>query len=315
MNSLKNILVGIDFSESSEAALAQAMRIARWNEAKVHIVHVVESLVISELAKAYNKSEAQTKSEVEMTARRHAEEAVAAAQARSAVEAGSKPMQLTVNVEIIVGNPFYEIMCRVRDLAAELLVVGAHGSSPSRDVAGTLATKLVRKVPTRVMLVRDKNTRPFKRIAACVDFSDSSPLVLEQAIRCAQQDGATIDVLHAFKPPWNVVHYMSPTPEVSADFQKQYRDQLRAQMKELMQPFESEITELTVEYNLHEAMDVKWGVSEYLKSSEANLAIIGTRGRTWLMKMLIGTTAEAVVRDSPCSVLALKPTGFTYEIG
>ena len=45
MNSLKNILVAIDFGRASEAALAQALRMAAWNRATVHAVHVVFSHV------------------------------------------------------------------------------------------------------------------------------------------------------------------------------------------------------------------------------------------------------------------------------
>ena len=315
MDSLENIVVGIDFTPSSEAALAQAMRMAQWNAANIHIVHVIESLVVADLARAYGAPEAHTESEVRKAARQHADKTIAAAQALNVVNSATKPPQLEMDVDIAIGNPFYEIMCRVRDVSADLLILGAHGASPSHHVAGTLAAKCVRKAPTKVMLVREISPRPFARIAACIDFSDSSALVVEQAIRCAQQDGAAMDVLHVFSPPWEVVHYRSPTLEASPDFQKQYRDHLSARLEEFLRRYESETVALNVEHRLVGATNVKSGITEFLGSAAAGLVVIGTQGRSWLTGMLIGTTAEAIVRDSPCSVLAIKPKGFTYKIG
>ena len=41
MNKLKTILVGVDFSECSRCALEQAVRLARWNDAGLRIIHVM----------------------------------------------------------------------------------------------------------------------------------------------------------------------------------------------------------------------------------------------------------------------------------
>jgi nucleotide-binding universal stress UspA family protein len=68
-----------------------------------------------------------------------------------------------------------------------------------------------------------------------------------------------------------------------------------------------------VEHHLVGTQNVKVGIFEFLESSGADLVVTGTRGRSWLSGILIGTTAEAIVRDSPCSVLAIKPGGFNYK--
>jgi nucleotide-binding universal stress UspA family protein len=41
MNKLKTILVGVDFSECSRCALAPAVRLARWNDAGLRIIHAI----------------------------------------------------------------------------------------------------------------------------------------------------------------------------------------------------------------------------------------------------------------------------------
>jgi len=45
-----------------------------------------------------------------------------------------------------------------------------------------------------------------------------------------------------------------------------------------------------------------------------NIVVVGTRGRTGMRAILLGTVAERIVRESPCSVLAVKPDDFAYEI-
>ena len=47
MNRLKSIVAGIDFSDCSRSALQQAVRVALWNKARLHVVHVIECLVIT----------------------------------------------------------------------------------------------------------------------------------------------------------------------------------------------------------------------------------------------------------------------------
>ena len=53
MESLKNVVVGIDFSKYSANALNHAVRFAHWNTAKLHVIHVIEPSLSTSLADAY----------------------------------------------------------------------------------------------------------------------------------------------------------------------------------------------------------------------------------------------------------------------
>jgi nucleotide-binding universal stress UspA family protein len=46
---------------------------------------------------------------------------------------------------------------------------------------------------------------------------------------------------------------------------------------------------------------------KYATDSGADLVILGTRGKTNLRDVLLGSTAEHVVQDAQCSVLVTKP--------
>ena len=49
------------------------------------------------------------------------------------------------------------------------------------------------------------------------------------------------------------------------------------------------------------------GVLEFAALVNADLVAVGTRGRSNLRDLVLGSTAEKVLRDSVCAVLAAKP--------
>lgn len=56
------------------------------------------------------------------------------------------------------------------------------------------------------------------------------------------------------------------------------------------------------------------GIVDHAQEVRADLIVLGTRGRTNLRDVVQGTTAEKVLRESSCWVLAVKPTGFTHPL-
>ena len=55
------------------------------------------------------------------------------------------------------------------------------------------------------------------------------------------------------------------------------------------------------------------GIIEYAREHHADLVVLGTRGRSNLRYVLLGSTAERVIREMECSILAVKPSGFSIE--
>ncbi len=174
-----------------------------------------------------------------------------------------------------------------------------------------LATKCVRKAATKVLLVRADHAEPFKNVVVCVDFSESSHRVIEQAIRVAQQDSASLHLLHVFSPPWKAAKYV---PRPSPEDQRQHSGSLSERLQAALQPFESEMRALQVDTSVVENARESDGIVQFIGDSAADLVVVGTRGRTGMRAVLLGTVAERIVRESPCSVLAVKPDDFKYDI-
>ena len=303
MDRLENIVVGVDMSACSKNALMMALRIAKWNGARLHVLHVVSSQVIADLCDALPVPEAEIEADACKSAQSHLQEFI------DSVDPGDAE----IDAKTVAGEPFVELLKTVRRTTAGLMVLGARGHSTPVGTAGSVATRCVRKAPTRVMLVRKTQTMPFARVVACVDYSDMSKPVLEHAIRVAKHDGCPLHLLHVFDPPWRHVHYATPTTEVAPDFRKKYRQVLEDRLADLVTKYESELEGIETEVHLLESTSAGYRIIKFVEGHDMNLVVVGTRGRTGLISFLLGTTAERVVRESTSSVLAVKPEGFTYE--
>lgn len=48
-------------------------------------------------------------------------------------------------------------------------------------------------------------------------------------------------------------------------------------------------------------------IARFAREKNADLIVVGTHGRRGLVRFLMGSTAEALLRDAPCQVLIVKP--------
>jgi len=189
MDCLKNIVVGVDFSPFSHCALKQATRIAGWTQAKMHAVHVVDTSMVNHLKEFWACRRALIGSQ-------DAVERIRDSAQTQLEKMVGETEGVGLHTDAVTGTPFLELLRRVRDASADLLALGSNGSSDPSKGAGALASKCVRKAPTKVLLVRGDHDECFKNVVACVDFSDSSHRVIEQAIRVAHDEpwGGRADV-------------------------------------------------------------------------------------------------------------------------
>lgn len=291
MNTLKTILVGVDFSECSRCALEQAARLARSNKASLSVVHVMDS-------SAQHDSLPSVQPELDEWRRLHREHAIRRL-ADWTREAGAPAGH---SREVMNGTPLDVLLEQSRSRQVDLLVLGITGDSLLPYGAGTLATKCLRKTATKVLLVKQIHSKPFRRIVACVDFSETSKEVVKHALRVVDQDHSELHFLHVFQAEWNS---WSSSGQFSAlaDFEKGCSALLKGNLRQ----FTNLPEETTAIYSVTQAKTHGHGIAEYCRSVDADLVVLGTRGRTGLPYVLIGSTVERLLRETPCSVLAVRP--------
>ena len=300
---ITSIVVGTDFTPCSAVALGQAIRIAKGSNATVHVVHVIDTTVVIEVESALSPMQQGIRDGLTKDAER------AWAEFAKAI-----PGAAGLSIEVSINNRIVGILRRAREDKADLLVMGAFGDRRLDVGFGTVATACVRKSMADVLLVRDTQAGAFKTIVAAVDFSENSLRALERAAFFAARDGAELHVLHVFAAPWQQLHYRAPTQLVKPHLQKQYRDSLERRLAEFTRPAHSEHAGLRTRSAVYDYSGHRSGIVEYAKSVSADLIVLGTRGRTNLRDILLGSTAEKALEDSPCSILAVKPKGFEHPL-
>jgi nucleotide-binding universal stress UspA family protein len=143
----KRILVPVDGSPTSAAGLKEALRLARNQNARIRLVHIVDEVPI------FASSEAGLNIEPVIDSMRRAGKRILERAAKLAASRGVRPeTELFENATSRVADV---LVGRARRWRADLIVMGTHGRrGVNRLVLGSDAELVVRNSPVPVLLVR-----------------------------------------------------------------------------------------------------------------------------------------------------------------
>jgi nucleotide-binding universal stress UspA family protein len=156
------------------------------------------------------------------------------------------------------------------------------------------------------------NTRP-QIVVVGVDYSESSELALVQALELASSErNAELHAVHVASSIPSIVG-LERVPESTAPIEtvrptegelESYLDRVLAEYVS-RRPYSASIPQRLVAHLRYDSPSEQ--IAELARDLEAHLVIVGTHGRRGLTRMLLGSTAEAVVRLAPCPVLVVRP--------
>ena len=141
--------------------------------------------------------------------------------------------------------------------------------------------------------------QPYKTILCPVDFDDSSVVALRHAAQLAAQVDATVHLLH-------VTPIIPTAPEIVQSFEPQGELSARCRLEKMAND------ELAgIKHQIHTrvafASHIPKSILVAAREAGADLIVIATHGRSGLPRLLFGSVAEAVVRNSTCPVLTVRP--------
>jgi universal stress protein A len=147
-----------------------------------------------------------------------------------------------------------------------------------------------------------RDSLDLKRIVVPVDFSGPSLKALRYAARLAVRSGASIFPLYVAEHVIYVDEGASfPGHNVLEEMKQKLTDFVRYEFDEQLPVYPQVLT--------GKASDA---ICRAARDHAADLIVIGTHGRTGLDHIMLGSTAERVVRLAPCPVLVVrdvKPAG------
>jgi nucleotide-binding universal stress UspA family protein len=138
----------------------------------------------------------------------------------------------------------------------------------------------------------------FERIVLATDGSKNSTSAVTEALRIGKESGSQVLVVSVIDS--RALSSVSPEIQVAGSI-----DRMQAEAERIV----NEVTRLGSGQNVQATILYGNPANEIIKfshSRNADLIVVGTRGKTGIERLFLGSVAEGVVREAPCPVLVVK---------
>jgi nucleotide-binding universal stress UspA family protein len=299
MVSITRILCPVDFSGHSRIALDYATALASWYDAEVVALHAYSVAMVPATIGAFP---AATSVGVPLTR----DEVI------RDLDRFVRPVQaanVRTRTVVTTGHASTGILDTAEQLAASLIVMGTHGASGfERLMLGSVTEKVLRKAVCPVLVVPRRADAPsgaaivFRRILCTVDFSPCSRKAVSYALSLAEEAGGALTLLHVVEgfeevepPPTS--HFNVP------EYRRHLEEDAGAKLAELVPRETRTWCDCRTMVRAGKAHREILHVASTL---DADLIVLGVRGRNAVDLAIFGSTTNQVVRAAECPVLTVR---------
>lgn len=286
------ILLGLDTSEASQAALIEVVSRPWPFGTRFEVVNVVEPAHLWVVGETVQELRARSEKLVQD----------ASEQLRSA---GWQACGAS-----LPGDPRTVLIDRAKTTGADLMVVGSHGAALTKFLLGNVAASIVRHAPCSVEIVRRRiESVPPWRILLATDGSDCSHAAARSVAARPWPPGCEIRVFSVvelmlpaskawFEPP---LLHSDETEELRAHAMK-HAEEAVARSLEIVSLAPCRVSE-----SISVLVDGPKNV--ILKEAEdwrPHLIVLGSHGRRGMERFIMGSVSEAVATHATCSVEVVR---------
>lgn len=302
------------------AAFSKAIALANNNQAKLVAVGLVDSLQLP----SGSITDTEIMHEAIVTERKEQLQAlVQEAEAKDLIKG------LEIETKVLVGTGFIEVIRDVLRYQRDLVVKSVE---TAKGVLWPLFSgtdmKLLRKCPCPVWLIKANQQHSYRDILVALDYEPGNPendvlnqRLLETATAQALGDFSQLHIVHAWRLPHEEFLRSPREGNSGVDVDRMVQEEelihrrwLEGLVAEHCTNLGPETTDF-LQPQLHIIKgDPKTVVPDCARELGAELAVVGTVARTGVPGFVIGNTSEAILNRIDCSVLAIKPDGFTSPI-
>ena len=317
MKRFKNILCVLPVGQAATGTLERAVSLAENNQATLTVAALLPQTTAGGDARAGGP--------------------IAATKAIEAL-IGPLPTRIAIQPAVLTGIAFLEIIRAVLRHGHDLVIKPAQPLDLIDRLFGSDDMHLLRKCPCAVWLTKDDERANYRSILAAVDPEQSGQAgqadpadqtgdgaslhqrIIELASSLALSDFARLHIVHA----WDAVGDMTirtwsdnPTADSVAYLEAEQARHQQA-MRRIEQALRAGVGEDAYRY-LAPTFHLLRGPATRVVPAAANdfdadLVVMGTVGRTGIAGLFIGNTAETILNQLRCSVLAIKPVGFVTPV-
>lgn len=293
---IEKILVPLDGSGFAEQSLPYALGAASRNDATLLLVHAQRTDVL-EWVTPDSAWEDALRNESE----RYLDKTAYWIREETGIPA---------ETEVVQGTPVYTVAQYAERAGVHLVVLTTHGRGGlSRAWLGSVSDGLIRSLEIPILLVRpgenlaDRRAPVHpRRVLIPLDGSRLSERILPHAIALAGESNVDYLLLHAIAPALRADGRGIHVDEVREEeiegrahrYLTEMADRLRARG-------------LQVELSVQAHPSPPQAILEAAIRQSADLIAMTTHGRGGLSRLVLGSTADKVIRDAPVPVLVFRP--------
>lgn len=283
----KPIIAGVDGSPESFRAASLAWRIARTADAQCILVYAVPDVGASDAVAPLGGSAAIF------------DMLVSALRDHMARELRSEiPEAVRQSLIARPGRPGAVLDEVTRESKGSLVVVGGRHHGPlARGLGGSTAHHLVRTSPAPVLVVHDTAaTRELRRMLVAIDVFAAARPTLGAARRFAELLEMQVRVVHVVEP----ARFPTVVP-LSLDMNA-FAERSRVEFQRVL---ELELPDVPADERVVRRGRADEEIAEEAAAWHADLLVVGSHGRGWIDRLLIGSTTERLVNRLPASLLVV----------
>lgn len=226
-------------------------------------------------------------------------------------------LKIDAKVKVVWHNrPYESIIKEVLTENYDLVIKGTHEHDVLKSVIFTPTDwHLLRKCPCSVLLVKEHEWPEHGKVLAAVSAGTQDDAhgslnseIISHACFMARLLNSDTHLINAYPPtPMNIaVEIPEFDPgEYNSNLKRHHRESL----SDLANEFDINVNNLHIAEGMPE--DV---IPRTASNLDAELVVMGTVGRSGISAALIGNTAEHVMDNINCDLLALKPPGFKSPV-
>ena len=324
MMRFNKILCVVDPEDSADTAIIQAAEIAADHQSDITFVSVLKQSRVWRSPLVSKEDKRKGFDNLMETRQEAIEKRV------KELAPGLKP-----KIEVDTGIAFIQIIKSVLNNNYDLVVKCAEDSDWIDQLFGSEDMHLIRKCPCPVLMLKPGQNKPFKKILATVDVNED----VNETDNARVQQALNRQVLAcstAFcMPDLTEMHVASAWEAYAEDFYRhgafsqmpkdvvdryvnQVQEECNKKLNQLMKEMSGMLGKDAVNYLSPKLHLIKGKPSKVIPETEKrygiDLIVMGTVGRVGIPGFIIGNTAETILKQVTCSVLAIKPEGFVSPV-
>jgi nucleotide-binding universal stress UspA family protein len=322
MKRFKNILCVVEAARPCAPMLQRAVGLAQSNQAELTVVDVVPRISAGIGMPEGGPISTELQAALVAEHRTRLDELLAPYRQQTAIQ-----------TRVLTGMPFLELIRAVLRDGYDLVIKAPEDPSWLDRLLGSDDMHLLRKCPCPVWLVKCGAPKAYRRILTALDLADDYPpeerqarqalnlQLLQMAASLALAEFAELHVAHVWEAIGEGIMrsaFVSAPEERITAYVSGVRRQHEASLRTLLDQAQATLGPEGLQFLKPQQHLVRGSASREIpalaKRLDADLIVMGTVGRSGIAGFFMGNTAETVLYQIDCSVLAVKPAGFVSPV-